>query len=76
MWGTERRLHLWDTVVSLQPCPGCGQPHVPEPMAFLTGLAAASEHLVGPVSRLQAQSCSAVSVRRSPHITEPARTGV
>ncbi len=34
----ERRLRLWDTVVPLKPCPGCGRPYAPEPMAFLAGL--------------------------------------
>lgn len=43
----QRRLVTWNTVVPLKPCPGCGQPFAPEPMAFLTGLAEASEHLWG-----------------------------
>ncbi len=43
----ERHLVTWNTVVPLKPCPGCGRPFAPEPMAFLTGLAEASEHLWG-----------------------------
>jgi bidirectional [NiFe] hydrogenase diaphorase subunit len=42
-----RYLHTWNTAVPLQPCPGCGQPFGPEPMAFLRGLAEASEPLWG-----------------------------
>lgn len=33
----ERWLHTWNTVVKLQPCPRCGRPTNPEPMAFLPG---------------------------------------
>ena len=45
--GGQRHLVTWNTVVPLKPCPGCGRPFAPEPMAFLTGLADASEHLWG-----------------------------
>ncbi len=45
--GGRRHLVTWNTVVPLKPCPGCGQPFAPEPMAFLTSLADASEHLWG-----------------------------
>lgn len=45
--GGLRRLRLWNTVVPLKPCPGCGQPFAPERMVFLAGLAEASEHLWG-----------------------------
>ncbi len=45
--GGQRHLVTWNTVVPLKPCPGCGQPFAPEPMAFLAGLAEASEHLWG-----------------------------
>ena len=31
----QRVLHTWNTIVPLQPCPGCGQPFAPEPMTFL-----------------------------------------
>jgi NADH dehydrogenase/NADH:ubiquinone oxidoreductase subunit G len=43
----ERILHTWNTSVRLQPCPECGQPFAPEPMAFLGELVEASEHLMG-----------------------------
>ncbi len=33
----ERLLNSWNTVVKLQPCPRCGKPSTPEPMAFLPG---------------------------------------
>jgi len=42
-----RVLHTWNTRVSLKPCPSCGQPYAPEPMAFLRQLAEASQHLWG-----------------------------
>jgi ferredoxin len=45
--GGRRFLRTWDTVVPLRPCPGCGLPYAPEPMAFLAGLADASQHLWG-----------------------------
>ena len=44
--GGQRFLRTWNTVVPLRPCPGCGQPFAPEPMAFLAGLADAS-HISG-----------------------------
>ena len=43
----QRFLRTWNTVVPLKPCPVCGQPFAPEPMAFLRDLAEASEHLWG-----------------------------
>lgn len=43
----QRFLRAWNTVVPLKPCPVCGQPFAPEPMAFLRELAEASEHLWG-----------------------------
>ncbi len=43
----QRVLHTWNTVVPLKPCPVCGQPFAPEPMAFLRDLAEASEHQWG-----------------------------
>jgi bidirectional [NiFe] hydrogenase diaphorase subunit len=43
----QRFLRTWNTVVPLKPCPACGQPFAPEPMAFLRDLAEASEHLWG-----------------------------
>jgi bidirectional [NiFe] hydrogenase diaphorase subunit len=43
----QRVLHTWNTTVPLQPCPRCGQPFVPEPMAFLRKQVEASEHLWG-----------------------------
>ena len=43
----QRFLRAWNTVVPLKPCPACGQPFAPEPMAFLCDLAEASEHLWG-----------------------------
>jgi NADH dehydrogenase/NADH:ubiquinone oxidoreductase subunit G len=33
----ERWLHTWNTIVKLNPCPRCGKPYAPEPMAFLPG---------------------------------------
>jgi ferredoxin len=43
----QRVLRTWNTIVSLKPCPVCGQPFAPEPMAFLRGLVEASEDLWG-----------------------------
>jgi len=43
----QRVLHTWNTAVPLKPCPVCGKPFAPEPMAFLRNLAEASEHLWG-----------------------------
>ncbi len=34
-----RVLRAWNTTVPLRPCPNCGQPYAPEPMAFLSALA-------------------------------------
>jgi len=41
----QRLLHTWNTTVPLEPCPRCGQPFAPEPMAFLREQVEASEHL-------------------------------
>ena len=43
----QRVLRTWNTIVPLKPCPICGKPFAPEPMAFLRGLVEASEHLWG-----------------------------
>ena len=43
----QRVLRTWNTTVPLKPCPICGKPFAPEPMAFLRGLVEASEHLWG-----------------------------
>lgn len=43
----QRVLHTWNTTVPLQPCPTCGQPFAPEPMAFLREYVEGSEHLWG-----------------------------
>ena len=65
--GGQRLLLTWNTVVPLRPCPGCGQPFSPEPMAFLAGLADASEHLWGlcPACRRKAaaQAVAAAALR-------------
>lgn len=65
--GGQRFLRTWHTVVPLRPCPGCGQPCSPEPMAFLAGLADASAHLWGlcPACRRKAatQAVSAAQPR-------------
>ncbi len=63
--GGQRFLRTWDTVIPLQPCPGCGRPYAPEPMAFLAGLADASQHLWGlcPACRRKA-TAQAISVAR------------
>lgn len=65
--GGQRFLRTWHTVVPLRPCPGCGQPFGPEPMAFLAGLADASEELWGrcPACRRKAatQAVSAAQPR-------------
>ena len=65
--GGQRRLVTWNTVVPLKPCPSCGQPFAPEPMAFLTALAEASEHLWGlcPACRRRA-AAQATTVRDRP----------
>ena len=41
----RRYLRTWNTEVPLRPCPVCGQPFAPEPMAFLRGLAETGEQL-------------------------------
>jgi len=43
----KRILHTWNTTVTLQPCPSCGNPYAPEPMAFLRGLVETGERLYG-----------------------------
>jgi bidirectional [NiFe] hydrogenase diaphorase subunit len=43
----QRVLRTWNTIVSLKPCPVCGRPFAPEPMAFLRGLVEVSEDLWG-----------------------------
>jgi bidirectional [NiFe] hydrogenase diaphorase subunit len=43
----QRVLHTWNTTVTLQPCPSCGRPFAPEPMAFLREYVEGSEHLWG-----------------------------
>jgi bidirectional [NiFe] hydrogenase diaphorase subunit len=43
----QRILHAWHTTVPLQPCPRCGRPFAPEPMAFLQEQVEAGEHLWG-----------------------------
>jgi hypothetical protein len=45
--GGRRYLRTWNTMVELAPCPSCGRPFAPEPMAFLRGLVEASEQLWG-----------------------------
>ncbi len=45
--GEARILHTWNTTVPLQPCPGCGQPYAPEPMAFLQARMETDESLYG-----------------------------
>lgn len=45
--GQVRILHTWNTTVALQPCPGCGKPYAPEPMAFLRARLETSQHLFG-----------------------------
>lgn len=41
----RRYLYTWNTVVPLKPCPSCGQPFAPEPMAFLQALPDTAGHL-------------------------------
>jgi len=45
--GEMRLLHTWNTTVPLKPCPRCGQPYAPDPMAFLQARVPASAHLYG-----------------------------
>ena len=63
--GGQRFLRTWDTVVPLRPCPGCGQSHTPEPMAFLAGLADASQHMWGlcPACRRRAAAQAIAAAR-------------
>jgi len=65
----KRTLHLWNTVVPLQPCPVCGQPFAPEPMAFLRDLAEAGEPVWGwcpACRRKQAAAHTAARVAGNP----------
>jgi bidirectional [NiFe] hydrogenase diaphorase subunit len=61
----ERRLRMWNTVVPLKPCPGCGRPFAPEPMQFLAGLTEASQDLWGlcPTCRRQAAARTVATAR-------------
>lgn len=43
----QRVIHPWHTTVRLQPCPGCGRPFTPEPMAFLRSHVEDIEHVWG-----------------------------
>ncbi len=43
----QRYLHTWNTVVPLKPCPSCGRPYAPEPMAFLKTLVETGESAWG-----------------------------
>lgn len=63
----QRVLHTWNTTVPLEPCPVCGRPFAPEPMAFLRGLAEASEHLWGvcPACRRKAAAAQLDVVREA-----------
>jgi bidirectional [NiFe] hydrogenase diaphorase subunit len=65
--GGQRILHTWNTSVPLKPCPGCGQPFAPEPMAFLRALAEASEDLWGvcPACRRKAAVAQLAVVRQA-----------
>lgn len=45
--GNRRILHTWNTTIELQPCPRCGKPYAPEPMAFLREQVRESSHLYG-----------------------------
>lgn len=45
--GGMRLLHTWNTTIPLKPCPRCGQPYAPDPMAFLLAHVPASAHLYG-----------------------------
>jgi formate hydrogenlyase subunit 6/NADH:ubiquinone oxidoreductase subunit I len=56
----RRVLHTWNTIVPLKPCPVCGRPFGPEPMAFLRELAEASEPVWGvcPACRRKAAAAS------------------
>ncbi len=45
--GGMRLLHTWNTTIPLKPCPRCGQPYAPDPMAFLQAQVPASAHLYG-----------------------------
>ncbi|MCX7706942.1 MAG: 4Fe-4S dicluster domain-containing protein, partial [Anaerolineae bacterium] len=63
----QRVLHTWNTVVPLKPCPSCGQPFAPEPMAFLQALPDTVGHLWGlcPACRRKAAASSAGVSRMS-----------
>lgn len=63
----QRYLRTWNTAVPLKPCPVCGQPSAPEPMAFLRELAEASEQKWGicPACRRKAAAAGASTGRLS-----------
>jgi bidirectional [NiFe] hydrogenase diaphorase subunit len=63
----QRVLHTWNTSVPLEPCPSCGQPYAPEPMAFLRELVEASEHLWGlcPACRRKAAAAQLEVIREA-----------
>ncbi len=64
--GGRRYLRAWNTVVPLPPCPGCGQPFGPEPMAFLRDLAGAGEQTWG-----LCPSCRRKAVTRAVALARP-----
>jgi len=75
----KRVLRTWNTVVPLKPCPVCGQPFAPEPMAFLRELAEASESLwsMCPACRRKSAAAHLDLVRQaSPHQRDGARRGM
>jgi len=55
----QRVLRTWNTTVPLEPCPVCGRPFAPEPMAFLRGLVEASENLWGVCPACRRKSAAA-----------------
>lgn len=62
----QRVLHTWNTSVPLKPCPVCGRPFAPEPMAFLRSLAEAGPDLWGvcPACRRKAAAAQLDVARR------------
>lgn len=63
--GGRRFLRTWNTVVALPPCPECGQPFGPEPLAFLRDLTGANEQTWGlcPTCRRKAATRAVVLAR-------------
>lgn len=61
----RRYLRTWNTVVPLKPCPSCGQPFAPEPMAFLQALPDTVGHLWGlcPACRRKAAAATTWNAR-------------